>query len=83
MQFGKIHGLALATLGIILLGLQVMFFMTPNNVTRGATESSMPKVERKTIPVAGIFGLLSLVAGAGIFVTRRNADEPEKQYAVK
>ena len=83
MQFGRIHGLALATLGIILLGLQVMFFMTPNNVTRGAAQSSTLKVEHRTNPVAGILGVVFLIAGAGIFVTRRNADEPEKKYAVK
>jgi nitrate reductase gamma subunit len=82
MQFGRIHGLALATLGIILLGLQVMFFMTPNNA-RGAAQSSALKVEHRTIPVAGILGVVLLIAGAGIFITRRNADEPEKQYAVK
>ena len=83
MQFGKIHGLALAVLGIILLGFQVMFFMAPNTVTSGATESSMLKVEHRPIPVAGILGVVCLIAGVGIFVTRRNADEPEKKYAVK
>ena len=83
MQFGRIHGLALATLGIILLGLQVMSFMTPNNVTRGSAQSSTLKVEHRTIPVAGIFGVLCLFAGAGIYITRRNADEPKKKYAVK
>jgi len=83
MQFGKIHGLALAALGIILLGLQVMFSMTANTVTSDATEASMLKVEHRTIPVAGILGVVFLIAGAGIYITRRNPDEPEKRYAVK
>jgi len=32
MQFGKIHGLALAILGVVLLGLQAWFYMAPNKV---------------------------------------------------
>jgi UDP-N-acetylmuramyl pentapeptide phosphotransferase/UDP-N-acetylglucosamine-1-phosphate transferase len=83
MQFGKIHGIALAVLGAILLGLQVMRYLTPTKAVREPTESSMPKVEHRTIPVAGILGILSLFAGAAIFVTRRRVDEPEVKHAVK
>jgi nitrate reductase gamma subunit len=83
MQFGKLHGLALAILGAILLGFQAMLSITPNNLTSGATESSTVKVEHRTIPVAGILGVVCFIAGVGIFVTRRKADEPEKKYAVK
>jgi hypothetical protein len=54
MQFGKIHGIALAVLGAILLGLQVMLYLMPTKVFRKPTESSMPKVEHRTIPVAGV-----------------------------
>lgn len=83
MQFGKIHGLALAILGVVLLGLQAWFYVAPNKVTSGVTEAVTPKVEHRTNPAAGILGLISLIAGVGIFITRRKADEPETKYAVK
>jgi hypothetical protein len=57
--------------------------MAPNKVISGRTESATPKVERRTNPAAGILGVISLIAGVGIFVTRRKADEPEEKYAVK
>ena len=31
MQFGKIHGIALTILGIILLGIQTMYYVMPTN----------------------------------------------------
>jgi hypothetical protein len=83
MQFGKIHGLALAILGVVLLGLQAWFYVAPNKVIRGVTEAVIPKVEHRTNPGAGILGVISLIAGVGIFVTRRKADEPETKYAIK
>ena len=83
MQFGKIHGVALAVLGAILLGIQAMLYMTPQKVVSGPAESSTTKVEHKANPVAGILGMVSLVAGAAIFATARRADEPETKHAVK
>jgi len=83
MQFGKIHGVALVVLGAILLGIQAMLYMTPQKVVSDPIESSIPKVEHKSNPLAGIFGVLSLIAGVAIFSTRRRADEPEPKHAVK
>jgi hypothetical protein len=37
VQFGKIHGVALAILGIVLLGNQTVYYMTPTNVISGPT----------------------------------------------
>jgi hypothetical protein len=83
MQFGRIHGVALAVLGAILLSIQAMLYMAPNQVVSGPTESSIPKIEPKTNPVTGILGIVSLVAGVAIFATGRRADEPESKHAVK
>jgi hypothetical protein len=83
MQFGKIHGIALAVLGAILLGIQVMFYFAPNKVVTGPTESSMPRKEHITNPVTGILGIVSLIAGIAIFATGRRADEPEAKQAIK
>ena len=37
MQFGRIHGIALAILGIVLLGIQTAYYMMPTNVISGPT----------------------------------------------
>ena len=34
-QFGKIHGIALAILGIVLLGIQTVYYMMPTTVISG------------------------------------------------
>jgi hypothetical protein len=83
MQFGKMHGVALAVLGFILLGIQGMLYMPTGKVPTGGTASSSPVVEHKTNPVAGILGVAFLLVGAAIFSTRRQADEPEAKHAVK
>jgi hypothetical protein len=78
MQFGKIHGLALGILGVVLLGLQAWFYVAPNKGIRGVTEAVTPKVERRTNPGAGILVVISLIAGVGIFVTRRKQTNPTR-----
>jgi hypothetical protein len=83
MQFGKIHGIALALLGVILLGIQGVLYMPTGKVPIAATGSSLPAAEHKTNPVAGILGIAFLFAGAAIFFTRRRADEPEAKHAVR
>jgi hypothetical protein len=83
MQFGRMHGIALAVLGFILLGIQGMLYMPTGKVPIGGSASSSPVVEHKTDPIAGILGIAFLLAGAAIFATRRQADEPEVKHAVK
>ena len=82
MQLGKIHGFALIVLGVILLGLQTMLYMTPKQVVIGPPESSTTRVEHETYPAPGILALVSLTAGVAILATRR-AGEPEARNTVK
>jgi hypothetical protein len=83
MQFGKIQGLALAALGIILLGLQVMYYLTPSPGTiNGPTEVSRT-AHHAVSPLFGIIGLISLVVGVAIVVTASRRDEPSRKNAVK
>jgi hypothetical protein len=35
MQFGRIHGIALAILGIVLLGIQTAYYVMPTNAISG------------------------------------------------
>ena len=57
--------------------------MVPDKVVSGTNESAPLNVEHRTNPAAGILGVISLITGVGIFVTRRKADEPVEKYAVK
>ena len=77
MQLAKIHGFAVIVLGVLLLGLQTMLYLTPKQVVSGPPKPPTAKVEHETYPAPGILGLVSLTAGAAIFATRRRADQPE------
>jgi hypothetical protein len=83
MQLGKIHGFALIVLGVMLLGLQAMVYMTPKQVVTGPPEFSTTKAEHETYPVPGILGLVFLTAGIAILASGLGADEPEAKNAVK
>jgi len=83
MQFGRFHGVALITLGVMLFGLQTMLYMTTKQVATGPPEFSTTKLERETYPVPGILGIASLMAGAAILATRRRGAETEAKNAVK
>jgi hypothetical protein len=83
MQFGRFHGIGLITLGVMLLGLQTMLFMTTKQVVTGPPEFLTTKLERETYPVPGILGIASLTASLAIFAARRRAEEPEAKNAVK
>ena len=59
MQFGKMHGTALAVLGVILLGIPGMLYMPIGKIPSG-TASSSPVLQHKTIEVVRILGLAFL-----------------------
>jgi hypothetical protein len=82
MQFGRIHGIALAILGIVLLGIQTVYYMMPTNVISGPT--AVAQTARHTVnPLIGIVGLISLLVGVAIVATANRRDEPERKNAVK
>jgi hypothetical protein len=82
MQFGKIHGIALAILGLVLLGIQTVFYMMPTNVISGPTAVSQT-AHHAVNPLIGIVGLISLIAGVAIVATAKRRDEPDRKNAVK
>jgi len=82
MQFGRIHGIALAILGIVLLGIQTMYYMMPAHVISGPTRVSQT-AHHTVNPLFGIFGLLSLLVGVAIIATANRRDEPDRKNAVK
>jgi hypothetical protein len=82
MQFGKIHGIALAILGIVLLGIQTVYYMMPTNVISGPTAVSQT-AHHAVNPLIGVVGLISLTAGVVIAATAQRRDEPDRKNAVK
>jgi hypothetical protein len=89
MQFGRIHGIALVVLGLLLIGVQIDFsfaggseVQTPSQPAPTATaiQQQQPNLFG---PLAGILGVASLLGGAAIFATARRRDEPSPQHAVK
>lgn len=82
MQFGKIQGIALGVLGIILLGVQAMYYLTPTATISGPTEVSRA-APHAISPLVGILGLIALIIGIAIVLTASRRDEPSRKNAVK
>jgi hypothetical protein len=80
MQFGRIHGIALIILGVILIGVQLDFVLgsresvPPRGRPSGVTVQ--PHDLHRLGPLAGIIGTASMIAGIGVFATARRRDEP-------
>ena len=82
MQFGKISGLALIVLGILLCGLQFIQWTLPAKAP-APPDQSVTQPEHKTTSLPGIIGAGSLVGGIVLLATARRKDEPEPKHAVK
>ena len=80
MQFGRISGLALVVLGIVLCGLQAVLLVTPKR-DRQAPEATTAEHRPSSLP--GLVGAASVIAGIAILATSRRRDEPDRKYAVK
>jgi hypothetical protein len=82
MQWGRIQGLALMVLGLILIAMQVMIIM-PKTPASAPSEAAPKMVETKTSYLPGIVGVVSLIAGVAVFATARHTDEPPPEDTVK
>jgi len=83
MQFGRLLGTLLITLGIILLAIQFLFVTQPKKDVREPPQVTEPPTEHRTSPWPGIAGGAALVAGFVVFFTARRSDEPDPKHAVK
>lgn len=83
MQFGKISGLALIILGILLCGLQGVQYIAPQRVPVAPDQQSTTRPQHKTSSLPGIIGAGSIVIGIVLVLTARRKDEPEPRHAVK
>jgi len=83
MQFGKIHGIALFALGLVLVLVQAVISMSPRREAVSPAGNTTPTVESKMAIVPGIFGGIFLLGGIWIVFTSRRSDEPPAGRAVK
>jgi hypothetical protein len=83
MQFGRISGIALIILGIVLCGLQAVLVVTTKKDRQAPETTATTNTEHRTTPLPGVVGAGSLLAGIAILTTARRRDEPERKYAVK
>jgi hypothetical protein len=85
MQFGKLCGLGLIVLGLILCALQFLPRLAPPNKEAVSTQTetrTATKPEHET-SLPGIVGAASLLAGIALFATARRKDEPAPEHRVK
>jgi hypothetical protein len=77
MQFGRIYGIGLIVLGLVLLVLQFVHYVTPfKEVGPTQTETRTVKnTQHLTSSWPGIIGAGSLVAGIALFITARRRDD--------
>lgn len=82
MQFGRIHGLALIILGVILIGFQFNLALSDKRDVSSEPGAAVQTRSNNFGPLAGIFGGVSLVAGIAVFATARRRDDPDAHHAV-
>ena len=73
MQFGKFHGWAFITLGVLLLLVQLGLYFTPKQDAGTSPERNpAPASVQKIAVLPGVIGLLSLTLGVGLYINNRH-----------
>ena len=83
MQFGRIHGIALFVLGLVLVLVQAAISLSPRRETEAPARDITPSVESKMTFAPGILGGIFLLGGIWVIFTSRRSDEPPAERAVK
>ncbi len=83
MQFGKVHGIALFVLGIILALVQFVIVTGARKDEGTDVRDTRPSVESNLSYAPGIFGGIFLLGGIWVIYTSRRSDEPPAERAVK
>ncbi len=83
MQFGKVTGIGLFVLGMILALVQFVIMTGARKDEGRDVRDTTPTVESKLSYAPGIIGGLFLLGGIWVIYTSRRADEPPAERAVK
>ena len=81
MQFGRIYGVGLMVLGIVLCLLQFVRYAAQPKKEVNSAQAVLKEQHLTSLP--GIVGAGSLGLGIALFVTARRKDEPTPNYRVK
>lgn len=82
MQFGKVSGLGLIILGILLCLFQFTQWALSQKLASPPDQSSAAP-HQKVSPVPGLVGAGLVIVGIALLATARRRDEPPPQHAVK
>ena len=83
MQFGRIHGIAMFALGIVLVLVQAVISLSPSKGTETPARDTTSTVESKMSYAPGVIGGIFLLGGIWIVYSSRRTDEPPADLAVK
>jgi hypothetical protein len=86
MQFGRLVGGALALLGILLIFLELAFFLNAGRPELRREHDRPDALERRShhVPtLPGILGGALVIGGVAVFFLARIEDEPDPKTAVK
>jgi len=83
MQFGKVNGIALFVLGIILVLVQFVIITGARKDEGKDVRDTTPTVESKLSYAPGIFGGIFLLGGIWVIYTSWRGDEPPSERVVK
>jgi len=81
MQFGRICGIGLMVLGIVLCFLQFVRYAAQPKKEENSAQAVLKEQHVTSLP--GIVGVGSLGVGIAFFVTARRKDEPNPKYRLK
>jgi uncharacterized membrane protein len=83
MQFGRIHGIAMFVLGLVLVLVQAAISLSPRRETESPARDTTSTVESKMSYAPGVIGGIFLLGGIWIVYSSRRSDEPPAERAVK
>ena len=86
MQFGRVYGIGLIVLGLLLCGYQAKLALKPNMDRQTAETQAATTSEHRPTALPAIVGTASFVIGVVILATSRrrgHPEQPDAKHAIK
>lgn len=82
MQFGRLMGIGLVVLGLMLIVIQAGLYFGRKKETNSPSTPA-PESTPSGLPVPAILGGFLLLGGSITFLVARRSDEPDPAHAIK